>query len=220
MTDELRVALTFDAEHPDRPHHGDHAGWVLDELARLDVRATFFLQGRWVEAFPDVAGRVPAEGHLVGNHSFYHARMPLLSHDGFAEDVGEAARVIQGVTGVDPRPWLRFPFGAGADSAELLERLRALGYRHVGWDVEVYEWDPGRSSREVANRAVEGVIARGDGAIVLLHTWPDPVAPALAEIVERLREQGAKFVRVDELDLAPDMTPVALPQPAVPTPAG
>ncbi len=69
-------------------------------------------------------------------------------------------------------------------------------------------------------RAVEGVTARGDGAIVLLHTWPDPVAPALAEIVERLRERGARFVRVDELDLAPDLTPVALPQPAVPTPAG
>ena len=220
MTDELRVALTFDAEHPDRPHHGDHAAWVLDELRRLDVRATFFLQGRWVEAYPDLARRVPAESHLVGNHSFYHARMPLLSDDGFAEDVGEAARVIQEVTGVDSRPWLRFPFGAGADAHDLIERLGALGYRHVGWDVEVYEWDPGRSSNEIATRAVDGVTSRGDGAIVLLHTWPDPVAPALAEVVERLRNQGARFVRVDELDLADGLTPVSLPQPAVPTPAG
>ena len=220
MSDERRVALTFDAEHPDRPHHGDHAGWVLDELARLDVRATFFLQGRWVEANPELARRVAADGHQVGNHSFYHARMPLLSADGFAEDVREAERAILEASGVDPKPWLRFPFGAGADTAELVARLPSLGYRHVGWDVEVYEWEPGRTASEVAAAAVDGVTARGDGAIVLLHTWPDPVAPALAEIVERLRGSRMRFVRIDELDLGAGLGSVASPRPTVAASAG
>ena len=220
MTDGTRVALTFDAEHPDRPHHGDHTEWVLDELRRLDVRASVFLQGRWVEAFPDLARRVAAEGHLVGNHSFYHARMPLLSHDGFEEDIREAERSIIEATAVDPRPWLRFPFGAGADSASLVDRLPALGYRHVGWDVEVFEWEPGRSAHEVVAAAVDGVTAHGDGAIVLLHTWPDPVAPALSDVVERLRDTGCQFVRVDELGLGQDLRPIGTPRPAVPAPTG
>jgi peptidoglycan-N-acetylglucosamine deacetylase len=220
MSDAPRVALTFDAEHPDRPHHGDHAGWVLDELARLGIRATFFLQGRWVEAHGGNARRVADEGHLVGNHSFYHARMPLLSPEGFAEDVREAQRAIVEATGVDPRPWLRFPFGAGASSAEVVDRLPALGYRHIGWDVEVYEWEPGRTAREVADAAVRGATAHGDGAIVLLHTWPDPVAPALAEIAERLRATGARFVAVDELDLPAGLAPVASPRPATNAIAG
>jgi peptidoglycan/xylan/chitin deacetylase (PgdA/CDA1 family) len=220
VSDDLRVVLTFDAEHPDRPHHGAHAAWVLDELRRLDVRASVFLQGRWVEAFPELARRVAAEGHLVGHHSFYHARMPLLSGDGFAEDVREAERVIIETTGTDPRPWARFPFGAGADRADLVERLGDLGYRHIGWDVEVYEWDPGRTADEVAGRAVDGVLAHGDGAILLLHTWPDPVAPALAEIVERLRAEGARFVGLDELDLPEGLTPVGQPQPPVAAPMG
>lgn len=213
MSDAPRVALTFDAEHPDRPHHGQHAAWVLDELARLEVPATVFLQGRWVEAFPDLARRVASEGHLLGNHSFYHARMPLLTDAGFAEDVREADRVILEATGVDPRPWLRFPFGAGADVDELQARLATLGYRHVGWDVEVNEWDPGRTAADVAARAIDGALAHGDGAIVLLHTWPDPVAPGLAWIVEGLRERGARFVRVDQLDLPDDLSPVASPRP-------
>jgi peptidoglycan-N-acetylglucosamine deacetylase len=220
VSDGPRVALTFDAEHPDRPHHGAHAGWVLDELRRLDVRASVFIQGRWAEAFPALARRVADEGHLVGHHSFYHARMPLLSDDGFAEDVREAERVIIETTGVGPRPWARFPFGAGADRADLVARLANLGYRHIGWDVECYEWDPGRSADEIAARAVEGVLSHGDGAIVLLHTWPDPVAPALAEIVEQLRTEGARFVGVDELDLDADLSPVGQPQPSVAAPMG
>jgi peptidoglycan-N-acetylglucosamine deacetylase len=220
VTDPMRVALTFDAEHPDRPHHGEHAAWILDELARLEVRATAFLQGRWVEANPDLARRVARDGHLVGSHSFYHAHMPLLSAEGFAEDVRKAEQVIVETTGVDPKPWIRFPFGAGADDASLIDRLPQLGYRHVGWDVEVYEWEPGRSTREVVASAVAGVTARGDGSIVLLHTWPDPVAPALAEIVERLREDGARFVGVDELDLPGGLEPVAFPRPGVVAGAG
>ena len=220
MTAAPRVALTFDAEHPDRPHHGEHAGWVLDELKRLGVRASIFLQGRWVEANPHLARRVADEGHVVGNHSFYHARMPLLSAGGFAEDIRAAEQVIRDVTGVDPKPWLRFPFGAGADEALLVDRLPALGYRHVGWDVEVYEWDPGCSTRDVVARTIEGVVARGDGAIVLLHTWPDHCAPALDEIVARLGADGWAFVGVDQLGLGDDLTPVAAPRPAVPAPAG
>ncbi|MGH2380622.1 MAG: polysaccharide deacetylase family protein [Candidatus Limnocylindria bacterium] len=214
----MRVALTFDAEHPDRPTSGDHHGPVLDELARLEVRATFFLQGRWVEAHPQLAGRAAEDGHVVGNHGFYHVRMPLLSREGFEEDVREAERTILEATGVDPRPWLRFPFGAGADVADIVDRLPALGYRHVGWDVEVYEWEPGRTASEVAARVVAGVKTHGDGAIVLLHAWPDPVAPALGEVVERLRGDGARFVGIDELDVPPGLAPIALPHPAASMP--
>ena len=54
---------------------------------RAGVSATFFAQGRWVEAYPATAGRIAPAGHLVGSHSFYHARMPLFSDPGFDEDV-------------------------------------------------------------------------------------------------------------------------------------
>jgi peptidoglycan/xylan/chitin deacetylase (PgdA/CDA1 family) len=200
VTDELRVALTFDVEHPDRPHHGAHTGWVLDELARLSVPATLFLQGRWVEAHPELARRGAADGHLIGNHSHYHVRMPLLSPSGFDEDVRAAETVIRDVTGTDPRPWFRFPFGAGSDDPALHARLEALGYRHVHWDVELWEWEPGRTAGAVADALVAGVDAHGDGAIVLIHSWPDAVAPGLSGAINRLRDRGARFVRVDELE--------------------
>ena len=163
------------------------------------MRASFFLQGRWVEAYPRLARRVADAGHLIGNHSFYHARMPLLTGAGLRTDVRAAESVIRRRVGVDPRPWLRLPFGSGENDPLLATRLDALGYRHIGWDVDVAEWRARQTSARVADGIVEGVMSRGDGAIVLLHTWPDPVPGALAVLVPRLRELGVTFVRLDEL---------------------
>jgi peptidoglycan/xylan/chitin deacetylase (PgdA/CDA1 family) len=172
---------------------------VLDQLDRSEVRASFFLQGRWVEAYPRVARRVAVAGHLIGNHSHYHARMPLLTAAGLRTDVRAAESIIRRRSGVDPRPWLRLPFGSGENDPVLAPRLDALGYRHIGWHVDVAEWRARQSSRRVADGIVEGVMSHGDGAIVLLHTWPDPVPGALAALVPRLREAGVTFVRLDEL---------------------
>ena len=196
-----RVALTFDTESPDRPATGGGTERVLEALDQLVVPATFFVQGRWVEHEPDTATAIVAAGHLVGNHSHYHVRMPLLTPAGFDEDVREAARVIEEIVGVDPRPWFRLPFGAGMDDPAILGRLGALGYRNVDWDVDAMDWEPGATADSVALRILTELAAGPDDAIVLLHAWPDPVAGALGSLVPRLREAGATFVRVDVLAL-------------------
>lgn len=210
----MRVALTFDAEHPDRPNDGDATLAILSTLAAGGARATFFLQGRWVEAFPELAQAVAGGGHLIGNHSHYHARLPLFSDEGLPRDVSDAEGVIRSTTGHDPRPWFRAPFGSGADRADLVAALGGLGYRHVGWHIESNEWEPGRTADEVLRSVVDGALAHGDGAIALLHTWPRPVMPALPEIIAELGHAGATFVGVDELDLPPGLEPIGEPRPA------
>jgi peptidoglycan-N-acetylglucosamine deacetylase len=200
----FRVALTFDAEHPDRPTDSAAEPRLLEALARLDVRASFFLQGRWVEAYPDRAREVAAAGHLVGSHGFYHVRMPLLSAHGLRTDIAESERVIVAETGVDPRPWFRCAFGAGGGDARVLAAVAAAGYRHVPWDVEAKDWEPHVTGDAIASEVVRQLVARreageGDGSIVLLHTWPAGTAGAIEPLVGRLRDAGAALVRLDEL---------------------
>ena len=77
--------------------------------------------------------------------------------------------------------------------------LGELGYRNVHWDVDGEDWDDRRTPDELIRLILDGVAARGDGAIVLLHTWTGPTPEALAAIVERLRGDGATFVTVDEV---------------------
>jgi peptidoglycan/xylan/chitin deacetylase (PgdA/CDA1 family) len=201
----LRVALTFDTEHRDRPATDGNTDRLLDMLDRLDVHGSFFIQGRWAEAYPATARRIVTAGHLVGSHSHYHVRMSLLSADGLAADVRDAEETIIEHAGIDPRPWFRCPFGAGADDPVLVGRLAALGYREVGWHINPEDWNPANSAADVVRTVADGVLGHGDGAVVLHHAWPDQTLEAIPDIVERLRAEGVTFVGLDELSSLPGL---------------
>jgi len=196
----MRVALTFDAEHPDRRHRPGISEAIIDLLAERRVRSTWFLQGRWVEAHPDTARRVATDGHVVGNHSFYHARLPVLTSAGIRTDVRAAEAVIRDVVGVDPRPWFRCPFGAGSKDPRVLGVLAGLGYRDIGQDVSLEDWEPGRTGTAIATDALELIPRAGDPAVVLFHSWPPGTLDALPQLIDGLRESGATFVGIDEID--------------------
>ncbi len=195
-----RVALTFDAEHPDRP--GASAGTVDRILATLraaEAPATFFIQGRWAEAEPETARRIADDGHLVGNHSHYHARMTLLSDRGIRTDVEQADTAVIETTRRPTAPWFRCPFGDGHDDPRVIGLLGDLGYRNVHWHVLLEDWEPWRTAEDIARDAIDGARRHGDGAVVLLHTWPDRTADALPMIVEGLRAHGSDLVPIDRL---------------------
>ena len=199
----MRVALTFDAEHPDRPTEPGAEARLLATLGDLAVPATFFVQGRWAEAFPDRARRIADDGHLVGNHGHYHVRLPLLTAAGLQTDVADAERAIVEATGRDPKPWFRCPFGAGMTDSRILAALERAGYRHVGWDVDVMDWERGRTGAHVAEIVVSGVLGRRTAgkldSIVLLHSWPAATGAGVEIAAARLRDAGAELVRVDRL---------------------
>jgi len=202
VSDAPRVALTFDVEFADRPtSHGATAA-ILDALEAADVRSTMFLQGRWAEAEPVVARRIARDGHVLGNHSHHHARMTMLTGAGITRDVRAADAAIEAATGVSPRPWFRCPFGAGARTLRVVRRLADAGYVDVSWHVDPGDWT-GVSAKVLRRRVVDGVLAHGDGAVVLLHGWPDATPVALPGIIGDLRAAGYSFATVDALDDVP-----------------
>ena len=199
MTD-LRVALTFDAEHPSRSQcPRGVAEAILETLAAHRVRGTFFVEGRWASAYPDLARSIAKAGHLVGNHSNAHVRITRLSRHGLAAEIEDAQKRIEQVTGIDPRPWFRSPYGDGAADLDVLAVLAEHGYRNVLWDIAASDWEDDRTAEGIENDVVDGVLNRGDGTTVLLHAWPAPTAGALPQILERLWSAGARFLTVAEL---------------------
>jgi len=192
----MRVALTFDTEFPGRPTVAGVEDRLLASLAAADIRATFFLQGRWVRANPDQARRIADAGHLVANHSNFHAPMDGLDDELLRRDVRKAEETIREIVGVDPKPWFRCPFGAGMEEERVLGALAEVGYRPVGWDVDPEDWNEAHDAEDVARFVLDGVRARKEDTIVLLHGWPAATAEALPRILDGL---GDEFVTVDAL---------------------
>jgi peptidoglycan-N-acetylglucosamine deacetylase len=194
-----RIALTFDTEHWSHPSTADVQERILDVLTAARVRATFFVQGRWATAYPRCAKRIAASGHLVGNHSHHHAPMNSLTDAGIESDVHKAEKAIVEITGVDPRPWFRCPFGYGHDDPRVLAALERAGYRNHHWDVEPDDWKPERTPADVERLVIDGALAHGDGAVVLLHSWPPAAIAALPAILAGLADAGASLVGLDEV---------------------
>ena len=139
-------------------------------------------------------------GHRVASHSFYHARLAMLSDEGLIRDIGAAEQVIEAVTGVDPKPWFRCPWGESGSDVRIMRVLADLGYRHVGWHVRAGEWEIDRTPREVEDAVVSGVLSAGENAIILLHAWPVSVPAALPAIIRRQnwRKSRGQKVRMIE----------------------
>ena len=190
--DGRRVALTFD----DGPNP-ESTPRVLDALAEAGVKGTFFLLGRHVDRWPDIAARVAAEGHEVGNHGWHHRKLHVHLPAYVRDDITRGASSIMRATGVSPRLF-RAPHGFRSPWVSPI--ARALGQRVVGWSLGV--WDSARPGAGViAQRTVAGV---RPGSIVLLHDGDgyDPsgdrtqTAAAIPEIVRALRARGYVFEAV------------------------
>jgi peptidoglycan/xylan/chitin deacetylase (PgdA/CDA1 family) len=189
------VALTFD----DGPSL--YTAQVLDILARYQVKATFFLIGQNVEQHPDLAQRIVAEGHAVGNHTYSHplwAAIETPAHE--QQELNAAETAILHATGIAPNLF-RPPHGWR--SPWLVHTARHLRYKVVTWNIAAGDW-----RRPQPQVIAERVLSQlRPGAIVLLHdgleTQTDPAmqntVAALPLILNGLEARGYRLVTVPEL---------------------
>ena len=166
---------------------------------RPGVRATFFIQGRLGDALPamrpaDRPRRPPGRKPLPPPRAD-----GLLTDAGIARDVHKAEEASSSTRASIPRPWFRCPFGDGHDDPRVLAALERAGYRNHHWDVEPDDWRPERTPADWSGWSSTARSPHGDGAVVLLHSWPPATIAALPAILEGLRGGGASLVGLDEV---------------------
>ncbi len=189
-----QVALTFD----DGPNP-EATARVLRALHDAGVRATFFLLGRHVDRWPDLARCVSAGGHQLGNHGYHHRKLHLRGPAYVRSDLALGAQAIERATGVRPRLF-RAPHGFRSPWVSPI--ARSMGQRTIGWSLGV--WDSERPGAEVIARRV--LVGARPGSIVLLHDGDGydalgdrtQTADALPRIIEGLRARGFEFVTIPE----------------------
>lgn len=189
------VALTFD----DGPRPGT-TDRVLDALAALDVRATFFCVGRNAERHPELVRRASREGHAVGSHSHTHPDPEVTPLTVLADDYRRGRAAVEDALG-EAVTLFRPPRGY-LDTARAVQ-LRLRRTPPTLWTVDPRDWHPDAERAGIA-RAVGGAVG---GDVVLLHDWVeqpwDPRAldrsstvAALPDAVAAVRARGLAFDRL------------------------
>ncbi len=211
------IAITFDGGAS-----SNRTAELLDLLEELNIKATLFLTGQFIEKHPTLVRRAVLDGHEVGNHTFSHPHLtswaqnhrhrtlPGITKAVLLAELERSERAFQKATGRPMAPFWRAPYGE--ENATLRAWALDGGYLHVRWSslegrsLDSLDWVEDehsglyRDSKKIMNRLL--AFPRLEGGIVLMHLATDRnEAPwaHLPEFVEALRKRGIEPCKVTTL---------------------
>ena len=158
---------------------------LLDILREAGVKATFFMVADNVRKYPDLAARVVAEGHSVGNHTFHHMRGTRYSTEEYMANVAKAAAILPKTDLFRP-PYGRLRF---AEKHALLRQ----GYRIILWDVLTHDYDAAYSTERLVE-IVRKYVRKG--SIINFHDSVksnERMLAAIPQVFDYLKNEGYSF---------------------------
>jgi peptidoglycan-N-acetylglucosamine deacetylase len=190
-----QLALTYD-DGPNDPH----TLRLLEVLAKHDVKATFFLIGRYVKRRPDIVRKLTQAGHVAGNHTFSHPNLLFASALQTKLQLLDCAHALTDAVGEHSRLF-RPPFGGRRPGT--LRVVRSLGLEPVMWNVTGGDWK-GKPA-EYLERRVGRQIRGGD--VILLHDGDherfgadrSQTVIATDRLIGRYKSEGFEFVTVPQM---------------------
>lgn len=187
-----QIALTFDAGS-----EADAFPELLAVLERMQVKATFFLTGKWLERYPQHADRLRNSLHSIGNHSWSHPEYTGLSEEALRLDLLATDAALSKFFGTPIRPLFRPPFG-DRDS-RVLRLLGENGYLSVYWTFDTLDsMEPRKSPEFITRRILGQTDAALDGSIILAHVGYPETCAAMPGIIDSLRARGFDFVTLSD----------------------
>lgn len=179
----MQVVVTIDVEHGDRPAP-DPLGALRRMLEVLDhhgAPASFFVQGRFARAHPDLVASLAERDPTLGTHGYAHVDYRRLTPDGVRAELADGVRALSEAAPGHAVRFARLPHGYGNDEPAVQEALRGASLVSVGWDFSTYDWD---DRLTVEGRTARALAALERGGVVLLHSWPPRSPDILAGLLE------------------------------------
>lgn len=175
---------------------------ILDILKEEDIKATFFVIGKYVETHPDIVKRAYDEGHYIANHGYDHNNSNLYkSSESFIEEVKKTDLAIGNAIGIENycAKVFRFPNGYmssnnKAKKKEAVALLEEMNYTYIDWNCLNNDSVKKYTNAQLLNNLKKSSKNKNT-LVVLMHDTKDvnDSSKVLKDSIDYLRAQGYKF---------------------------
>ncbi|MGL4990741.1 MAG: polysaccharide deacetylase family protein [Sarcina sp.] len=190
-TTEKKISLTFDLNWAEN----DQIYNILDVLDKYNVKATFFVIGKWA-VYPKGNDskllEISRRGHELANHSYEHPNFLQINSKQIAKEIVMTEKIIYDITGKSSK-YFRFP--SGAYSSEAVKIINSMGFKSIQWSNDSIDWKNKDANSEYYN--VMKDIKPGD--IILFHNNGVYTPKNLDRMIPTLKNEGYDIVTIDEL---------------------
>ena len=177
------IALTFD----DGP--GEYTEELINCLVENNAKATFFMLGQNVEAYPEIAKELSDAGMELGNHSYSHPDLVTIGTEAAAQQVSNTDAALKAATGFEATV-MRPPGGSFNDSVKA-----AIDHPLIIWSIDTRDW-----ATKSEDQTYQVVMDNAqDGSVVLMHDIHEWSVKAAIRMIPDLIAKGFKLVTVSEL---------------------
>ena len=171
---------------------------ILDILDQYGVRTTFFMQGEWMEQYPEATQEIARRGHELGNHSWTHFDFSEMTAEEVTKELEETEALALELTGQTTRPYFRPPFGSRSPVS--LQTAYDLGYTTIIWTYGADEWRDGATAQTIYDNVYGN---KAPGALYYTHTDRQIIIDALPRVIEAFQADGFKLVTAGEILMPP-----------------
>lgn len=186
---EQKVALAINVDWGE-----DVLPEMLQVLAKENVKATFFVTGRFAEKFPELVQQIAVAGHEIGNHGYKHPHPDQLSVSQNQKDITKGEAILQKLTGEKPMLYAP-PYGEHGNTC--LQAAEQCGYTTILWTADTVDWEEPAPSHDTLVQRVTGDKLTS-GAIILMHPKAH-TAEALPDIIHTIQAKGYQCVKVSDV---------------------
>ena len=155
---------------------------MLNTLKEMNVKATFFIGGVWLDKNPELFLSIVEGGHEIGNHGYFHKDHATLNYQQNQTEILSTHKLVKEYANINMN---LFAPPSGSFSSTTLEAASDLGYKTIMWSKDTIDWRD-QDTEKIISRATNK-LANGD--LILMHpTYCTAIS--LATIIEKIQQKG------------------------------
>src|SRR5690625_2346409 len=169
----------------------DYIPSILKTLKNENIKATFFIEGKWAKENKDIVKMIHEQNHLIGNHDYNQPDMAKISSYEIKEQIEQTNDIIETIIDKSPT-WFAPP--SGSYSNEVVRIVHEYQMETILWTVDTIDWQ-NPSVSVMINRVMKNI---HPGAMVLMHPT-EPVAQGLPLLIDEIKQNGYEIGTVENL---------------------